>query len=233
MASPTILIGLFIAVLMRYYLGPEHTRRLFGGDSLRSLPQSWLLGMLMPVCSLGVIPIIREMHRVKNSAGRDHRLCVIRAFVQSAFALVRFDVVATLCDRWICVGFVVGGDSHRIDLGSASKGFIAFGVGRCISVHRLARLQASWAYAGRELLGATGRFTLIAMLGVGLLAVVLPHGALQTSAEQVDPWSPLRMAMLSVPVYATPMQTISQLGMMFAHGNSPGAAFCLLLWAPV
>ncbi len=25
------------------------------------------------------------------------------------------------------------------------------------------------------------------------------------------------------------MQTISQLGMMFAHGNSPGAAFCLLL----
>ena len=93
----------------------------------------------------------------------------------------------------------------------------------------LKRLQASLAYACRELWGPTGRLALIAVAGVGLLGMALPHGSLQTSAEQDDPWAPLRMALLSVPVYATPMQTISQLGMMFAHGNSPGAAFCLLL----
>ncbi len=55
-ASPTILIGLFIAALFRFYIAPHYTRRIFGSDSLWSLPQSWLLGMLMPVCSIGVLP---------------------------------------------------------------------------------------------------------------------------------------------------------------------------------
>ncbi len=93
----------------------------------------------------------------------------------------------------------------------------------------LQRLGACWAFICRELCGPTGALALVAILGVGILGAALPHGALQTSAEQDDLLAPLRMALLSVPIYATPMQTISQLGMMFAHGNSPGAAFCLLL----
>lgn len=35
--------------------------------------------------------------------------------------------------------------------------------------------------------------------------------------------------MLAIPVYATPMTAMSQLGMMFVHSNSPGAALALLL----
>ncbi len=229
MASPTILIGLFIAALMRYYLGPDHTRRLFGGDSLRSLPQSWLLGMLLPVCSIGVIPIIREMLRIKMRPG------AITAFALSAplFNPLSLLYGLTLSRPYVIVGFAMGSLLVVTIIGiiwdrlekapDASEPIEPFNyVG-------LARLQACWSYIGRELWGPTGRLTLIALCGVGLLGVALPHGALQTSAEQDDPWAPLRMAVLSVPVYATPMQTISQLGMMFAHGNSPGAAFCLLL----
>ncbi|MCR9212066.1 MAG: permease, partial [bacterium] len=55
-AAPTFLVGMLIASIIRYYLGDKGTRRLFGGDSLRSLPQSWLVGMLLPVCSIGVLP---------------------------------------------------------------------------------------------------------------------------------------------------------------------------------
>jgi hypothetical protein len=62
-----------------------------------------------------------------------------------------------------------------------------------------------------------------------LLGFLLPHGALQSSIEQLDPLAPLKMAVVAIPIYAPPMLTMSQLGMMFAHGNSPGAAFCLLL----
>ncbi len=77
-ATPTILIGLFIAAILRYYVGPEGTRRLFGGETLRSLPQSWFLGMLLPVCSIGVLPILREMKRAGVRAG------AISAFAISA-----------------------------------------------------------------------------------------------------------------------------------------------------
>src|SRR6056297_3330764 len=68
-AAPTLLVGLLIAAILRYYLGREGTRRLFGGDTLRSLPQSWLVGMLLPVCSIGVLPILIEMRRAGVKAG--------------------------------------------------------------------------------------------------------------------------------------------------------------------
>ena len=52
-ASPTIVVGLLVAGVFRRLLGHEGTRRLFGGQTWRALPQAWLLGMLLPVCSLG------------------------------------------------------------------------------------------------------------------------------------------------------------------------------------
>jgi uncharacterized protein len=70
---------------------------------------------------------------------------------------------------------------------------------------------------------------LVALAGLFLLGGLLPHGALQSAVEQLDPLAPTTMAIVAVPIYATPMLTMSQLGMMFAHGNSPGAAFALLL----
>ena len=51
-AAPTLLVGLLIAAILRYYLGREGIRRLFGGDSLRNLPQAWLIGMLLRKVSL-------------------------------------------------------------------------------------------------------------------------------------------------------------------------------------
>ena len=77
-AAPTMIVGLFIAGLLRYYLGTAGTVRLFGGNGLRSLPQSWLIGMLLPVCSIGVIPILREMKRMGIRPG------AITAFALSA-----------------------------------------------------------------------------------------------------------------------------------------------------
>lgn len=229
MASPTILIGLFIAALMRYYLGPEHTRRLFGGDSIRSLPQSWLLGMLMPVCSIGVIPIICEMHRVKIRPG------AITAFALSAplFNPLSLLYGLTLSRPYVILGFALASLLVVTLIGLVWDRLVqeseAATAMKNANFVGLLRLKASLVFVSRELRGTTAWYALLAVMGVGLLGMILPHGALQTSAEQDDPLAPLRMALIAVPVYATPMQTISQLGMMFAHGNSPGAAFCLLL----
>ncbi len=57
-ATPTILIGCSSLQCFVTTLAQKITRRLFGGETLRSLPQSWFLGMLLPVCSIGVLPIV-------------------------------------------------------------------------------------------------------------------------------------------------------------------------------
>src|SRR5688572_24548951 len=68
-ATPTILVGLLVAGVFRRLLGHERTRRLFGGGAWGALFKAWLLGMLLPVCSLGVIPVVREMRRAGVSGG--------------------------------------------------------------------------------------------------------------------------------------------------------------------
>jgi uncharacterized membrane protein YraQ (UPF0718 family) len=232
-AAATLMVGLLIAALFRYYLGPANTKRLFGGESLRSLPQSWLLGMLLPVCSIGVIPILRELKRIGvrpgaltafalsaplfNPLSLLYGLTLSRPVVVIAFALLSLLVVTILGLVWDRV-------ARRPKTGSEEeselKGEGVIGIGRL------------WAVAlmiGRELIGPSGAYAVVATLGLFLLGSVLPHGALQASVEQNDPWAPASMAAVAIPVYATPMLTISQLGMMFQHANAPGAALALLL----
>ena len=67
--APTLLIGVLLAGVFRHMLNAEGTRRIFGNGTWRSIPQSWALGMLLPVCSLGVIPIAYEMRRAGVSTG--------------------------------------------------------------------------------------------------------------------------------------------------------------------
>lgn len=103
-AAPNLAVGLFIAAVLRYYLGQAGTKRLFGGESLWSLPQSWLIGMLLPVCSIGVIPIIREMRRLGIRPG------AITAFAISAplFNPLSLLYGLTLSRPYVIVGFAIG-----------------------------------------------------------------------------------------------------------------------------
>lgn len=227
-AAPTMIVGLFIAGLLRYYLGTEGTLRLFGGNGWRSLPQSWLIGMLLPVCSIGVIPILREMKRMGIRPG------AITAFALSAplFNPLSLLYGLTLTRPYVIIGFALASLGVVTALGMVwdrLNSWKPMDHPKDPEVIGLRRVALTFLYMARELFGPTGGLTVVALLGLFLLGFLLPHGALQSSVEQLDPLAPLKMAVVAIPIYAPPMLTMSQLGMMFAHGNSPGAAFCLLL----
>jgi uncharacterized protein len=227
-AAPTMIVGLFVAGLLRYYLGTAGTIRLFGGNGLRSLPQSWLIGMLLPVCSIGVIPILREMRRMGIRPG------AITAFALSAplFNPLSLLYGLTLSRPYVIVGFAFASLGVVTALGMVWDRMTVWKpieTPKEPEVIGLRRLVLTFFYMAREWCGPTGGLTMIALFGLFLLGALLPHGALQSSVEQLDPLAPLKMAVVAIPIYAPPMLTMSQLGMMFAHGNSPGAAFCLLL----
>ena len=234
-AAPTLLVGLLIASIMRYYLGSDGTRRLFGGDNLRSLPQSWLVGMLLPVCSIGVLPILFEMQRAKVNPG------AMSAFALSAplFNPLSLLYGLTLSRPLVIIFFVLG---SLVVVTALGLFWDAFGRLRESTTQSsapdesekqkligLRRLLAILVHMSRQATGATLWTTLVALSGLAVLAAVLPYGAMQSSVECDDIWAPLKMLFVAVPVYATPMLAMSQLGMMFQHANSPGAAFALLI----
>lgn len=227
-AAPTVIIGLLVAAIFQR-IGRDVTNKIFGSNSWRSLPQAWGLGMLLPVCSLGAIPIMSEMRRAGVAGG------VILAFgltaplfnpVSVLYGLTLSDplaiIVFTLCSLVIVT--VMGTAWDWIFAKSQQPiepiGPMPYGWRRLVAVFvTMARMSV-----GRDML-----FILAGLVGVGLLSLFLPAGSLQSAAEEKDVLAPIRMAAIAIPAYATPMVAMVQLASMFQHGNSIAAAFTLLV----
>jgi uncharacterized membrane protein YraQ (UPF0718 family) len=228
-ASPFILAGFAVAAVLRRFFGYESTRRLFGEGTRTGLLRAWLIGMLLPVCSLGAIPVIREMRRAGIRGG------TILAFAMSAplfnplsllYGLTLSEPIAILsfaaCSLVIVT--IVGLIWDRMFPDSAAP------VTEDKSVaYRYRRILAVATSSGRDAVSGSLIYILLGLIGVGLLGAFIPANSLQHAFNFDNPFAPLYMTGMAIPVYATPMLAMSQLGMMFQHANSIGAAFVLLV----
>ncbi len=227
-AAPSLLCGLLLAGVFRQLLGPANTRRLFGSNTWRSLPQAWAVGMLLPLCSLGTIPVIRELRRSGISGS------VILAFALAAPLLNPVSLLygLTLSSPRLILSFVFGSLVVISILGIAwgrifpaspelepAPPPIAPGLKRWVAV---------LVTASRHCADATMIYCGIGILGMGVIAALLPRGCLASSLNHSNPWAPLVMATVAPLIYVTPTNVMMQLGSMFNHGNSVGAAFALL-----
>ncbi|MFN6128688.1 MAG: permease [Planctomycetota bacterium] len=228
-AGPTLLVGWLIAAIFERILGREGTYRLFGGSTWRQLPQAWLLGMLLPVCSLGVIPVMIQMRRSGISGG------TILAFGLTAplfnpisvmYGLTLSDPMAILvfCMGSLTVITVMGLLWDRLFPGSAAA--VESLPPTPYGIRRIGAVGLSMC---QQAFGVASVYIAIAVLGVGFLSTLLPSGCLQRAAGQNDTFAPIMMAGISTLAYITPMTAIVQIASMFQHGNSIAASFTLLV----
>ncbi len=226
--APTLLVGLFVAGVFRKLIGPAVTFRIFGGTSWRSLPQAWLWGMLLPVCSIGVIPVVYELRRAGLKGG------AILAFALTAplFNPLSLLYGLTLSTPIVILSFAMGSLIVVTSVGllwdwlfpnsethEPSEPLVPPG---------LKRLAAVAIVAARHMAGPTALYASIGLAGSIVLAAIFPFASLTDSMAHTDPWAPLEMLMLALPAYATPLNVMMQVGGMFVHGNSVGAAYVLL-----
>lgn len=227
-SAPTLLVGLLVVGVFRHLLGAAGIRKLFGAGSWRSLLQAWAVGMLLPVCSLGVIPVMREMRRA-GIAGS-----TVLAFALSAplfnpisllFGLTLSEPLAIFafagCSLLVVTVVGLAWDWKYPQAVEPQQPAPPVAAG-------IKRMLAIGAVAAREMCGATLGYGLVALVGVAGLTAALPPGTLQHSLSHGNPWAPLLMTAVAIPAYATPMTVMGQLASMFKHGNSVGAAFVLL-----
>lgn len=226
--SPFIFTGLCIAGMLSRLMGHADTKRLFGSNSVSSLVQSWFIGMLLPGCSLGVIPICRQMRASGIAIGTIfafalssplfdplsllYGLTLSKPFTILAFATCSL-VVVTLS------GAIFDWLYPNTEVQVPEPAAVPYGIKRILAI------GVEMAY---ETVGGSAALIGIGILGVGLLAIILPAGSLQRTMAHDNPWSPMIMTGIAIPAYATPMTAMGQLGSMFQHGNSIGAAFILL-----
>jgi uncharacterized membrane protein YraQ (UPF0718 family) len=228
-ASTTLLVGLLVAGVMRRMLGAEGTRRLFGGAGWKGLLRAWAVGTVLPVCSLGVIPIAREMRRAGVPSG------TILAFVLAAPHINPLSLLygLTLSEPLVIVCFALGSLVVALAAGAAWDRFLALREDEAPAGDELLpapgpkRLAAVAVTAAREAVGPTMGYALIGLGLTGAMAGLLPFGCLGHTMRHGDPLSPALMTAVALPLYCGPLQGMMRLGLMFEHGNSVGAAFAL------
>lgn len=234
-AALTLIIGVVTAGIFRRMVGPAGTRRLFG-SGVRGLVTGWLAGMLLPVCSLGVIPVARELRRSGVTGG------TLLAFVLAAPLLnpLSFLYGLTLAEPTVILSFAAASLFLSTAAGflwdkvfarttdrSESAEFAARADSEPIPPEGAKRILAVFVSAARELAGRDLIFYMIGLTGTALLSTVIPFGALQHTMHHADKMSPLLMTGLAVPLFSSPLPGMMKIGLMFDHGNSIGAAFVL------
>lgn len=228
-AAPTILCGLVVTAVLRQLVGPALVRRLLAAGSVGGLFRAWALGMLLPVCSIGVIPVARALARAGLPGG------TVLAFAVSAplFNPISLLYGLTLSHPLVIVGFALASMAVVTVVGLAWDRLA--GARDAVEPPAEPAVPPGWrrsvalgADMAREAAGPAAVFALVALVGVGLLAACLPAGALQRSMKAFDPAAPLVMAAVGTPAFLTPTDAMMQVGSMFDHGNSVGAAYVLL-----
>ena len=226
--APFILSGICITALLERMIGSVGTKRLFGSNSIVSLFQSWCIGMALPGCSLGVIPICHQLRASGIAIG------TIFAFALSS---PLFDPLSMLYGLTLSKPFTI--------FAFAGCSLIVVTVSGAIfdkiypktelelppqpqAPEGIRRIMAVAVGMARLTVGPMTAFIGIGLLGAGLMSMVLPYGILGGTMSHDNPWAPLTMTGVALPAYATPMVAMGQLGSMFQHGNSVGAAFILL-----
>jgi len=228
-AMPTVLTGVLVAAVFERILGRANTFKLFGGHTWKQIPYAWFLGMLLPVCSLGVIPILYQMRKSGISGG------TILAFGLTAPLFNPISVLygLTLSDPFTLFVFCLGSLSIVTIIGIAWDKLFPNSWSEPENLaptpYGLQRIGAVALSMCQQAIGPSTVYMLWALGGVGLLALILPAGILQHSAGDKDLSAPLTMTAVASLAYITPMTAIVQVASMFQHGNSIGASFTLLV----
>lgn len=228
-SSSTLLCGLIVAGVMRRMLGAAGTRNLFGGKGWKGLVRAWGVGMLLPVCSLGVIPIARELRRAGVPSG------TILAFVLAAPHINPLSLLygLTLSEPVVILCFAAGSLVVALGMGAVWERFFAVETDAPPPGDEPTpspgpkRLLAVAVTAAREAVNPSMGYVLIGLVVTGVVSGVLPHGCLGRTMRHDDPTSPALMTAIALPLYSGPLQGMMRLGLMFEHGNSAGAAFAL------
>ncbi len=187
-ASIWIAFGCFIAAIFRNMLGAEKTRSLFGDDSRMGLLIGWGIGMLLPVCSLGVIPVVRELHRSGVKSG----------------TIIAFGLTAPLFNPLSILYGLSMSDPITVIIFSAAAMLIVTGLGAIwgnfigqksstindsdqkatsVSTSGIRRSLAVLYSASTELVSWSIVFIAIGVLASAVTSVAFQHGSLQGETE--------------------------------------------------
>ena len=230
-AAPFLVAGMFTAGILRGMVGAERVRSILGVGHWSGPFRAWGLGVLLPICSLGALPVARELRRAGIPSGTVLSFVLVAPVLNPVSIIYGLSEIAPITLVYFAVGtFVVS-----TGIGLIWNWFVSdkqdvnpsqLEVAPRSSIHRVAVVADTSA---RGLIGPVFADYGLALLAVGFLGAFLPHGVLQTGLTRDNVLAPVIMGLVAIPVYVTPTDVMMHFGHIVRDGYSLGAAFALIV----
>lgn len=235
-ALPTLLCGLLIAGLIRGAIRPETIRDWFTNDPRIGPVRAWFIGLLLPVCSFGVLPVAWELRRA--GIPRASLLTLLLAAplanpLTLVFAFQKLEVEGPI--GLVALGsLLIGSFVLLVGLGVLAGYWFPDPISipdlPPLPSSGLRRIYVVCMTAARGLTGKLQFFLILGVLGSGLLAII-PGGALERCVHDQSVTAPLSLAAVSIPFQTPPTQGMALICESLLSGRSIGRVFIIFALA--
>jgi hypothetical protein len=234
--APYLLLGFFLAGLLSVTIRQDLIERWLGKRTWGSVIKASLLGVPLPLCSCGVIPVTSSLYRRGASKG------ATTSFLTSTPQTGIDSIVATAgligpLFAWIRVvvalvsGVVAGILVDLFEKESEPAEVIKPDTETPKSARSSEKLKAIFSYGFFTLPQDIGKSLILGIVLAGLLGSLLPENWGETYLN--NPWiTYLAVTMIAIPLYVCSTGSIPIAFALMASGVSPGAALVFLIAGP-
>ena len=233
--APYLLLGFLVAGLLSAFVKPAFVEEHLGKAGLKQVAKASLLGVPLPLCSCGVIPVAASLRRHGASQGATvsfltstpqtgvDSIMVTYGLLGPVFTMFR--VVIAFVSGLICGG-AVDALARKEEEGEAEPPACPCGA----ETHG-GRIRHALAYGFLTLPRDIGKALLVGIVISGLLSVAVPPDALHSSLRG-GPLAMLAAMAIGIPMYVCSTGSVPIAVAMLKMGVSPGAALVFLITGP-
>lgn len=258
-SAPYLLLGLLAAGALRVFIPDELLLRMLGGTRRRSVVLASLLGIPLPICSCGIVPVSVALRR--KGAGRGPTMAFLVSTPETGVDSIALTlglmgpVMAVFRPMVALVTSLVGGlavrasdGDHGDDEGDLGEDETApptacaceeEGQDGCDEDDPGAgapddggKLRSMLRYGFVDLLGEMAVWLLVGLALTAVVGAALPDGALEGGALGSGLASMLLMVFVGLPIYMCASGSTPLGAALVAKGLNPGAALVFLLVGP-
>ena len=234
--APYLLLGFFLAGLLSVIIQQDLIERWLGKRTLGSVIKASLLGVPLPLCSCGVIPVASSLYQRGASKGATisfltstpqtgiDSILATTGLIGPLFAWFRVAVA-------LVFGIVAGFFVDLLEKGPKTVRAFKSETAQIPSTTFAEKFKAIFAYGFFTLPQDIGKSLIFGIVLAGLLGTLLPENWGATYLG--NPWlTYLAVTMIAIPLYVCSTGSIPIAFALMASGVSPGAALVFLIVGP-
>jgi len=243
-----ILLGLFISGIIKIFIPEEFVEKHLGSNNITSVLKASLMGIPLPICSCGVVPVSIGLRKQGASKGATTAFMISTPetgvdSISITYALL--DPVMTVIRpvAAFITAFTAGIIVNLLPEKPTKNDPIKENTCSCSSNHQenaaccekkstlYKRAVSSFSFAFKDLLEDIGFLLLVGFIIAGTISYFVPEGFIEENLG-AGLYPMIIMLFVGIPVYVCATASTPIVAALAMKGLSPGAAIVFLLAGP-